>query len=604
MTSKIGVIDFGGQYAHLIASRIRRLGALAEIADPETLTPAEARKLYAGLILSGGPSSVYEAEAPASDPGLFAAGIPVLGICYGHQLMMHQLGGEVKSANTREFGPAVLHVEKAAGILTGETGKRASVWMSHGDEVVRLPEGFESIGKTDDCRFAAVLNSERRLYGIQFHPEVTHTERGDAYLQNFIKICNLENTYRLEDFLSQARIRLKEEIGDRSVFFLLSGGVDSTVAFTMLTDILPPDRLYGLFIDTGFMRKDEGLAVERALQSHKIRLNVEDASPIFHERLRGVVDPEKKRKIIGDLFIEVQASRVIKLNLDPDKWILGQGTIYPDTIESGGTKKSHLIKTHHNRVPAIQKMIDEGKVIEPIKDLYKDEVRQVGTLLGLPDELVFRHPFPGPGLAIRCLCSDILESTGTISSPDAFNMILNKHGVTGEIFPLRSVGVQGDQRTYAHPIAIYSEKNGSGVSRETLLEIARALPNLNRTVNRVLFLVAGKRPTLLRKSSLTLDRVNRLREADHIVSSFLFEKQIYDVIWQFPVVLVPLSTREDDGDALILRPVVSADAMTVSPYPMTDGHLNELAGRLLDVPGIESVFFDLTTKPPGTIEWE
>lgn len=601
MTSKIGVLDFGGQYAHLIASRIRRLGALAEIADPETLTVEEARSTYAGLILSGGPSSVYEPGAPASDPALFSAGLPVLGICYGHQLMMHQLGGSVETANTHEFGRAVLHVHRGEGVLTGEAGQTASVWMSHGDEVVRLPEGFEPIASTDDCKFAAVLNSARQLFGIQFHPEVTHTEHGDLYLRNFIKICKLEGTYRLQDFLTQARSRLAEQIGDRSVFFLLSGGVDSTVAFTMLTDILPPDRLYGLFIDTGFMRKEEGIAVERALKSHNIKLNVEDASELFMERLSGVVDPEKKRKIIGDLFIEVQAARVLKLNLDPARWMLGQGTIYPDTIESGGTKKSHLIKTHHNRVPAIQKMIDEGKVIEPIKDLYKDEVRQVGTLLGLPDELVFRHPFPGPGLAIRCLCSDSVEKVGSLPVPKAFESLLKAHNVTCDILPLRSVGVQGDQRSYAHPAALRASVT---VSRTALLEIARALPNLDRSVNRVLFLVGGEMPSQVRKGTLTIDRITRLRDADHAVSAFLFEKQIYDTIWQFPVVLVPLSTKSGEGDSVILRPVVSADAMTVSPYPMTDEHLSELSKRLLAIQGIESVFFDLTTKPPGTIEWE
>ncbi|HNL00064.1 MAG TPA: glutamine-hydrolyzing GMP synthase, partial [Leptospiraceae bacterium] len=586
---------------HLIASRIRRLGALAQIADPETLTPSEARAQYSGLIYSGGPSSVYEPGAPASDPALLSAGLPVLGICYGHQLMMQQLGGEVRNSGHHEFGRAILKVKSDVSVLRGENNSVSAVWMSHGDEVTRMAPGFVGIAHTDDCENAAVFNAEKNLTGIQFHPEVQHTEHGDQYLLNFIRMCGLENSYRIGDFLSKEKEALARSIGDRSVFFLLSGGVDSTVAFTLLSEILPADRLYGLFIDTGFMRKDEGIEVGTALRAHGIQLNIEDARKRYATSLAGVVDPEKKRRIIGDLFLEIQADCVRRLNLDPEHWLLGQGTIYPDTIESGGTKKSHLIKTHHNRVPAIQRLIEEGKVVEPIRDLYKDEVRELGRLLRLPEKLVDRHPFPGPGLAIRLLCSDAdnADFRSAAALLAEHNQPLLKD-IECTILPIKSVGVQGDQRTYAHPALVYEREGDTA----RLHEIARALPNFVREVNRVLRFVAGNRPEMVRKAELSADRVERLREADHVVNSFLHEKNIYGEIWQFPVVLVPLARKGVEEDAVILRPVVSLDAMTVSPYEIKRDQLKDLSNRLLAISGIGSILYDLTTKPPGTIEWE
>lgn len=587
----------------MIASRIRRLGALAVIADPETLTPSEASGEFAGIIYSGGPSSVYAPDAPHCDPGLLSCGLPVLGICYGHQLMMQQCGGEVV-AGSAEFGPANLMVRKHAAILEGETGTAASVWMSHGDEVLRLPPGFEVIGQTDDCRHAAVWHPEKRLIGVQFHPEVTHTEHGDNYLRNFIKMCGLADSYSLRDFLESSDAQLKTQTRGRSVFFLLSGGVDSTVAFSLLSRVLPPEQLYGLYVNTGFMRKAESEEVQSALAAHGISLHVEDASQLYFDRLAGVTDPEKKRKIIGDLFLEVQARVSTELGLDPEHWILGQGTIYPDTIESGGTKRSHLIKTHHNRVPAIEKLIEEGKIVEPIRDLYKDEVRAVGKMLGLPDALVFRHPFPGPGLAIRILCSaEDSADFKLLTASGALEGLARDFGV--QVLPLKSVGVQGDQRTYAHP-AVLRAPDPMACMRDQaqVQELARLIPNTVREVNRVLLFLAGDYPSVLRRADLSRSRTERLREADALVTAFLMEKGIYGEIWQFPVVLAPLARPGREEDAVILRPVISSDAMTVAPYFMAPEYLRELSSRLLGVPGVGSVFFDLSTKPPGTIEWE
>lgn len=600
---QIGILDFGGQYAHLIASRVRRLGALAVIVDPETLTAADAGRQFAGIIYSGGPSSVYDAGAPSCDSALLSSGIPVLGICYGHQLMMQQLGGEVV-AGSPEFGRANLIVDKQEAILTGESGRAAAVWMSHGDEVVRLPDGFEILAHTEDCRYAAVWNPAKRLIGVQFHPEVTHTEHGDRYLKNFIELCGVADSYSLHDFISREEAVIRRQTEGRSVFFLLSGGVDSTVAFSLLSRVLPPERLYGLYVNTGFMRKGESEEVKSALAAHGIELHVEDASERYFAELAGVTDPEKKRAIIGDLFLEIQREVSARLGLDPEHWILGQGTIYPDTIESGGTKKSHLIKTHHNRVPAIERLIEQGRIVEPIRDLYKDEVRAVGQLLGLPDNLVFRHPFPGPGLAIRCLCSS--EESGEFKPVQASGDLHTRLSAFGaQILPLKSVGVQGDQRTYAHP-AVLKAPDPMACMRDQahVQELARMLPNAIREINRVLLFLAGDYPSALRAADLSRERTDRLRDADAIVTAFLHEKRIYGEIWQFPVVIAPLSRPGRAEDAVILRPVVSEDAMTVAPYFMAPEFLRELCSRLLAVRGLGSVFFDLTTKPPGTIEWE
>ncbi|MCB1170639.1 MAG: glutamine-hydrolyzing GMP synthase, partial [Leptospiraceae bacterium] len=401
---KIAVLDFGGQYAHLIASRIRRLGAYTEIEFPDDFDRERASH-YHGIVLSGGPESVYEPGAPTLDPEIFHAGLPVLGICYGHHLMMHSLGGKVRASGSREYGAARIHWggdPDHRGIFSGLKDE-AVVWMSHGDEVEALPSGFHVIGSTPDCRFAALGDVSRNLFSIQFHPEVSHTEIGDDLLMRFVEACGLKDSWKLQDFLRAEQDRIKADTTGRKVFFLVSGGVDSTVAYTLLAESMPGDHLKGLLVDTGFLRKEESHQVQAAIEKLGLELMVHDASDEFFDSLKGEFEPEKKRKIIGDLFLKVQAEYASKLGLQSEEWILGQGTIYPDTIESGGTKSSHTIKTHHNRVEAIARMIEEGRIIEPLSELYKDEVRRLGRLLGLPEHLVDRHPFPGPGLAVRCL---------------------------------------------------------------------------------------------------------------------------------------------------------------------------------------------------------
>jgi len=613
---KIAVIDFGGQYAHLLASRIRRLGAYSEIVAP-SIKLEEIKEKYSGLVYSGGPSSVYDDGSPRSDPALLHSGIPILGICYGHQLIMQQMGGRVHRGNP-EYGPASLSILQSSGIFAGEkTGEENQVWMSHGDEVDSLPQGFEAVAETSDCKYAGVADISRRIFCVQFHPEVNDTSHGDSYLKNFIQICGLEGSWSLDDYIEKETEILKKQSEGRKIFFLISGGVDSTVAYTLLARAVKSDRLEGLLIDTGLMRDREVDEVKAALRAAGVSLRVHRVEDVFLDRLRGVHEPEEKRKIIGETFLDVQEED--SKNLSTAEWLLGQGTIYPDTIESGGTAHSHKIKTHHNRVGRVQELIERGLIIEPIRDLYKDEVRRLGKLLGLPDSLVFRHPFPGPGLGVRCLC--LPEGQSSVKSNDSsFYSLCETSGnteITGDmkekkisafVLPVQSVGVQGDQRSYAHPAVLASDKFPGW---DSLIELSRKIPNKIRELNRVLYLAASKYPWKNTDSStkpgsfLTRPRLDMLRRADRIVHDFQQEKKIYEDIWQFPVVLIPVYLRSgNESESIILRPVHSLDAMTASVYRMNIELVEELCERILEIDGISSVFYDLTSKPPGTIEWE
>jgi GMP synthase (glutamine-hydrolysing) len=591
---KIVVLDFGGQYAHLIANRVRRLGVYSDIRDGET--PADELREYKGIILSGGPQSVHAEGSVRCDARLFDLGVPVLGICYGHQLMAHSLGGEVGPGQIREYGKAVVTVVDHGGVLSG-LDDTESVWMNHFDQVVRVPEGFEVACKTEDCPIAGMIDGKRRFYSVQFHPEVTHTVNGMKVLENFVELCEAKREWSIDQFIKGEIDSVREKVGDgRKVFMLVSGGVDSTVAFTLLEKALGNERVYGLFVDIGFMRKGEREEVEAALKKLRItNLRVEDAGEEYFEALREVYDPEKKRAIIGAKFIEIQARVLKELGLNSEEWILGQGTIYPDTIETGGTKHSDTIKTHHNRVPEVQKLIDEGKVIEPIAQLYKDEVREVGARLGLPHEMVWRHPFPGPGLAVRCLCSS--------GESDEVGLEVDGEGYEAFVLPLKSVGIQGDVRSYKHPVVL----SGGERDWEKLSQVSTKLTNSHEDLNRGLYLLHGdlSAGVSLVRAYLTQERVALLQEADKIVMDFIVEKKLDREIWQFPTVLVPLSVgAEGSGESIVLRPVESEEAMTASFYRMDFELLDELVERLVRVDGVGAVFYDITNKPPGTIEWE
>ncbi|MCE5250340.1 glutamine-hydrolyzing GMP synthase [bacterium] len=598
--NKITVLDFGGQYAHLITKRIRHLGVYADIMLPDVSIEELGRP--GGIILSGGPSSVYSENAPPFNREILETGIPVLGLCYGMHLIAFLLGGEVKRLNRREYGRAELEVVGKTPLFDG-LGEREQVWMSHGDSVVRPPDGFSVIGRTGDCPFAAISDEKRLLYGLQFHPEVKDTPSGDRILKHFIKnICHLDKNWSMESYIAEKMQEIRERVGSRSVFLLVSGGVDSTVTFTLLNEALGEDRVLGLHIDTGLMRKNETAAVKIALEKLGFHnMVVVDRSSDFLRAVDGLTDPQEKRRAIGDEFIYVKDRELTALNLDPDRWLLGQGTLYPDIIESGGSRHADVIKTHHNRTDMIKEMVAKGLVVEPLDQLYKDEVREVGERLGLPHELVWRHPFPGPGLGVRVLCGRGGESAGDYSLiVDKVRSKAEPAGYSSTVIPVRSVGVQGDGRTYAHPAAVDGR-----IDWEKLDLLSTDITNEIDGINRVIVKIGGGeiKPLVSSFATLTKDRLDLIREADHRAMEVLREHGLYEKIFQMPVVLLPVST-DGTQECVVVRPLESSDVMTARFFHMPKDSLREIADRILALGSIEYVFYDVTNKPPGTFEWE
>jgi GMP synthase (glutamine-hydrolysing) len=580
---QITVLDAGGQYCHLIARKARDLGVYAEVAPSET--PATQLAGRKGVIISGGPSSVYDSGSPRIDPALLDSGIPVLGICYGQQLMAHLLGGEVRKGEHGEYGFAQLEISSVDGIFRGVEG-RQQVWMSHRDLVVTPPPGFAVLASTETCTVAAIAAPARRLYALQFHPEVAHTPSGRTILSNFLfDVCGCERDWDPAGQVLSVEDQIRAAAGHRNIFFFVSGGVDSTVAYSLCLNALGPLRVHGTYVDTGLMREGETEFVRKNFAKMGARsFAVEDARAPFLAALSGVTDPEQKRHIIGEQFVAIQERVLESEHYLDGHWILGQGTIYPDTIESGGSAKADLIKTHHNRVAGIQKLIQEGRVIEPLASFYKDEVRAIGRELKLDPELLDRHPFPGPGLAIRCLCSD------TSAAPEQ-----TEHGW---ILPVRSVGVQGDSRTYRPVIAIQAFP-------ETEDEVAR-LTNREQGINRVVVAVWTVAPLAdlrVMQATLTSERLDRLRHADALVRRISHETGLDHDLWQFPVVLIPFGTAERP-DSVVLRPIDSVDGMTARAVRMPVVVLDQIVKELKALDGIAGVFYDLTNKPPATIEWE
>ena len=599
MRSGIAVLDFGGQYAHLIANRVRRLRVYAEIFHP-AVDPSELQGAC-GLIFSGGPASVYDSEPPDYNPDLLTSGRPVLGLCYGHQLICQQLGGTVSPGEIREYGSAELQIRPGSALLDG-LGESQVVWMSHGDVVDRLPEGFRVLGETVACATAAVGDPDRHIYGLQFHPEVTHTPRGVEILDNFLGICEAPRTWTMANYAETAVREIREKAGSRNVFLLVSGGVDSTVSFLLLNRALGPDRILGLHIDNGFMRKGETADVGAFLTREGFEnLVIEDAVDEFLLNVEGLVDPEEKRLAIGRTFLKVKDRVLSRMDLDPDQWILGQGTLYPDTIESGGTDHAARIKTHHNRIDLIDELIATGRVIEPLAQLYKDEVRELGLQLGLPHALVWRHPFPGPGLAVRCLCSAGDPPREDLSEAEAVaKAMAAESGLDLKILPIRSVGVQGDFRTYAHPAALWGEADW-----KTLEAVSTRITNRVRAINRLIYLLSpAELPNLRAKRALlTRRRLDLLREVDAVSMKALETWGQVREVSQMPTVLLPL-TSDGVRESIVLRPVQTPDFMTARFSELSIDLLVGLAEAILARDEVEAVFYDVTHKPPGTVEWE
>lgn len=596
--NRIAIIDLGGQYTHLICQKVNKLGADGYIVhEPEK--SGEIRDNTLGIILSGGPNSVYESDSPKVADEIFLKDIPILGICYGHQLLTQAMGGKVSPGNVREYGIASLNISTNNSMFYGIESSQ-KVWMSHGDSVHELPLGFEILASTNDCKFAAVGNIKKGLFGLQFHPEVSHTKCGNKILRNFLyRICKCIPKKERVSKISKIKEQILKDAGNKNIFFLVSGGVDSTVAFKLCSDTLGKNRVKGLCVDTGLMRKNEMVEINDSFKSIGLtNIKGYDASDIFLSALKGIHDPEKKRMIIGKKFLEVQNKFLTANNINENDWILGQGTIYPDTIESGGTKHSSLIKTHHNRVEAIERLKNAGKLIEPIASYYKDEVRELGRELNLPAEIVNRNPFPGPGLAIRCMTSnkEIKQLTRFHEVDDLFP----QDNYKAWQLPQKTVGVQGDSRSES--FAVVLEKNIPFKYHEN---VSTAITNNILSINRVTYLLGSKQPVegaRIVKRDITKERLDLLREADYIANNFISDKHISRKIWQFPVIIVPLQFA--NGETIVLRPISSTNGMTAEFTKIPKNQMMELTDLLLSVSGIDAVLYDITNKPPATIEWE
>ena len=508
----IVILDFGSQYSELIARRVRETEVFSLVMAYTTSAEELAALAPKGIILSGGPNSVYEAGAPVCDPAIWGLGIPVLGVCYGMQLMVQQLGGAVVAAGRAEYGKAPLHVDDPIDLLTNvESG--STMWMSHGDSVQRLPDGFARLAHTDNTPEAAVADHQRRLYGVQFHPEVVHSSCGMALIRNFVyHICGCEADWTTAAFIDEAVADVRAQVGDRRVLLALSGGVDSsTLAFLLHRAI--GDQLTCMFIDQGFMRKGEPEFLVEFFDK-RFHINVEyiNARERFINKLDGITDPEEKRKLIGTEFIRVFEEESKRLG--PFAY-LAQGTLYPDVIESAGTgidpktgeRVAVKIKSHHN-VGGLPKDL-QFKLVEPLRRLFKDEVRKVGRSLGLPQEIVGRHPFPGPGLAIRILGEVTSEKLNILRDADLIvREEVSEAGLYNEIWqafavllPVRSVGVMGDKRTYAFPIVVRCVSSEDGMTADwsrlpyDLLEtISNRIVNEVKGVNRVVLDITSKPP--------------------------------------------------------------------------------------------------------------
>lgn len=511
ISERIVILDFGSQYTQIIARKVRECGVYAEL-HPFNISEEQLQTLAPkGIILSGSPSSVYAEDAPIPSFDVFNQGVPVLGVCYGLQLVAHTFGGAVDKAARREFGRALLHIDESGELFDG-VAQDSQVWMSHGDSLTRFPENFHVIAHTDNAPICAIRHNDRPIYAVQFHPEVHHSTEGKRVLQNFLyNICGCEGGWNAESFIESAIRDIREKVGTGGVICALSGGVDSTVAAVLLHEAIG-NQLHCIHIDNGLMRKGESKAVEQMFrESYDLSIDVVDASDIFLGKLAGVTDPEQKRKIIGNTFIELFEVEAKKFS---DAQWLAQGTLYPDVIESVSFKgPSATIKTHHNVGGLPEKM--NLKLIEPFRELFKDEVRAVGRALGIPEHFIERHPFPGPGLAIR---------------------------VPGEV---------------------------------------------------------------------TKSRLDILREADEIYIEEIRKAGLYNEIWQAFAVLLPVQTVGVMGDertyeyVCAIRAVVSTDGMTADWYAMPHEILSRISSRISnEVRGINRVVYDISSKPPATIEWE
>lgn len=630
---KIALLDCGAQYTKVIDRRVRELNVDTEI-FPVDINASELKKDFAGIILSGGPNSVYETGAPQCDPGIFELGIPVLGICYGMQLMNRTFGGTVLPSPTKEYGETEITVEPDCLLFDGLSSDQ-HVLMSHGDSVGEPAPGFQVVGKSISTHHhevvAAIQNREARLYGVQFHPEVELSVNGGKMLENFLyKICGLTGSHVLGDRLEESLEAIRQQVGDKNVFVLVSGGVDSSVTAALLVKALKPEQVFAVHIDSGMMRHQESDLVCEALKAiglkHMERVDAEETFLNATTEIDGktvgplskVHDPEAKRRIIGDVFYHLVTDAIRRSGLNLDETFIAQGTLRPDLIESGNrdiSSQAHTIKTHHNDVPLIQEQRKKGLIIEPNRDWHKDEVRKVGRMLGLPEELVMRHPFPGPGLAIRVICAEQPYLTDDYYETNRqLKTLAQEANMEAVLLPVQSVGVQGDSRSYRYVAALKGDL--TRLSWSDIRSLAQKIPNRLHAINRVALLLNDKplpdavhqiTPTLLNPVSL-----EKLRVLDHIVTEGFRNEGLHDRISQLFTVLIPVDTAKEADrppkHSAVIRAVVTSDYMTARPASLLEeiplAFIRNLAEELSSQPNVDLVLYDITSKPPATVEWE
>lgn len=616
-TNRVAILDAGAQYGKVIDRRVRNLMVYSDILPLDT--PFDELTGYDAFIISGGPESVYAPDAPRPDPQVMHSGKPLLGICYGMQLINQAFGGTIERKGTREDGQFTVAVDESANFFAGLAGEQ-QVLLTHGDSVGKVAPGFRVVATSGDI-IAAIADDKRQIYGVQFHPEVDLTDNGTQMLSNFLfRVAGLEPTYTLGDRLQEAVRYIQERVGGRQVLSFASGGVDSTVCSVLLGMALPPEQVKVVHVDTGFMRYEESTTVKHALALVDIELEVVNAEDLFYSAttvhqgvvtppLREVTDPEVKRSIIGDTFMRVMNDIIARLNLDPDNTVLAQGTLRADLIESASqlaSSKAAVIKTHHNDTQLVRDLRAAGRVIEPLQHLHKDEVRKLGESIGLPTGLIWRPPFPGPGLAIRLLCSNEPYITDAFDSLNEQVKRFEDEDIAAHVLPVRTVGVQGDGRSYSYLVGLSGSPDW-----QRLIAKAREIPKYMHDVNRVVYVFGDKLDQPVREITPTHpdpESVHQLRLADMHVNDVMREYGLLVSLSQVPVVSFPVHFGAPGKRSIGIRTFITHDFMTGMPaipgVHIPTEALTEMVERVLTVPGIARVVYDLTSKPPGTTEWE
>jgi GMP synthase (glutamine-hydrolysing) len=616
INTRVAILDAGSQLTKSIDRKIRGLSIQSDVFPIDT--PLEKIKEYPAYVISGGPESVYTEGAPKPDPRIFDEDKPILGICYGMQLMNMHFGGDVKNSGG-SYGQARINIDQNNKLFLG-LDEAQKVLLTHGDSITELAPGFREVARANGI-IAAIADDDRKNYGVQFHPEDHQTENGIDILSNFLfKVAELEPNYTVEDRLEKGIKEIKEKVGDRQVLAFVSGGVDSTVLAAMLALALPAEQVHAVHVDTGFMRKDESNLVKQSLKDAGIELDVINAENQFQNArtihngeltppLCEVTDPEVKRHIIGDMFMHIREQYIISLNIDPQNSVLAQGTLRPDLIESASntvSSNAQTIKTHHNDTKLVQELRAVGGVIEPLSAYHKDEVRELGNQLGLPDELIWRQPFPGPGLAVRLICAKEAFITNEFEKIRQQLKNFEDPDIAAHLLPFRTVGVQGDGRTFSYAAALSGKPDWP-----RLIEKAKLMPTSIKEVNRVVYIFGDKlveSPMDITPTFPEPDAIGQLRQADAIVNEVLHNYGLDRKISQVPVVSFPVNFGNPGERSIGIRTIITPDYYTGIPAipgeHIPHEAIDEIIWLLLSLPGVARVAYDLTAKPPATIEWE